>query len=84
MPVLRKGKHELVAQALAIGKSAVEASRAADYPDGSSFAPNARRRAQHPSIRARVAELQERGAELAATYAGWKMASTELAKNDSN
>ena len=73
MPVLRKGKHELVAQALAIGKSAVEASRAAGYPDGSSFAPNARKRAQHPGIRARVAELQERGAELAVIYAGWKM-----------
>jgi hypothetical protein len=74
MPVLRKPKHELVAQALAIGKSPVEASREAGYPDGSAFAPNARRRAQHPKIRARVAELQERGAELAAIYAGWKEA----------
>jgi hypothetical protein len=75
MPVLRKHKHELVAQALAVGKSTVEASRAANYPDGSSFASNARRRAQHPSIRARVAELQAKGAELAAVYAGWKEAS---------
>ena len=72
MPVLRKPKHELVAQALAAGRSAVEASRDAQYPDGSSFESNARRRAQHPSIRERVAELQGRGAELAAIYAGWK------------
>ena len=74
MPVLRKPKHELVAQALAAGRSAIEASREANYPERSvvSFAANARRRAQHPSIRARVAELQGRGAELAAIYAGWK------------
>jgi hypothetical protein len=77
MPVLRKPKHEIVAQALAAGRSPVEASREAGYPDGSSFAPNARKRAQHPRIRQRVTELQERGAALAAIVAGWKEAKKE-------
>jgi len=57
MPVLRNARHEIVAQELAAGKTAVEASRIAGYPDGSSFAPNARRRIQRADIRARIAEL---------------------------
>jgi hypothetical protein len=65
MPALKNPKQERVAQELAIGKSAEEASAALDA-DGrpiydtsaSSFASNARRRAQHPAIRARVAELR--------------------------
>lgn len=59
MPVLPNAKHEIVAQQLAAGKSPVEASRIAGYPEGSSFAPNARKRAQRLGIRMRKAELLE-------------------------
>jgi len=57
MPVLPNARHEIVAQELAAGRSMVEASRVAGYPDGSSFASNARKRAQRADIRARTAEL---------------------------
>lgn len=59
MPVLPNAKHEIVAQELAAGKSAVEASRIAGYPAGSSFEANARKRAQRFGIRMRKAELLE-------------------------
>jgi hypothetical protein len=58
VPVLRNPKHEKVAQELAKFKSPVEASQAAGYPPGSSFAANARKRVQRPDIRARVKEIQ--------------------------
>jgi phage terminase small subunit len=51
-------KLEAFAQAMAKGKSAVEAAREAGY-GGSSMASNAKRRAQMPAIRARVAELRQ-------------------------
>lgn len=57
---------EVVAQAIAAGKSPVEASEAAGYPKGSSFAANARKRAQRADVRARVREIQAIGAERAA------------------
>ena len=49
---------EKVAQELAKFKSPVEASKAAGYRPGSSFDSNARKRAQHPDVRARIAYLQ--------------------------
>jgi hypothetical protein len=65
---MRDPRHEIVAQAIASGKAAVEASEEAGYPPGSSFAANARKRAQRLDIKARVAELQapaEARAEMA-------------------
>jgi hypothetical protein len=61
MPAIKNPKLEAVAQELANGKSTEEASRAAGYPDGSSFKPNAKRRAQRPDVKARVAELRAPG-----------------------
>jgi|SRR5581483_5392304 len=52
-----KARLEVFAQALAAGHSPVEAARAAKYPNGSSFAANARKRAQRKDVKARVAEL---------------------------
>jgi hypothetical protein len=72
MPVLRNPRPEVVAQELAAGRSTAEASHEAGYPAGSSFSSNARKRAQRPGIRARVAEIQTRGAELAAIEAAWR------------
>jgi phage terminase small subunit len=51
-------KLEAFALAMAKGKSAPEAAREAGY-GGSSIASNAKRRAQMPSVRARVAELRQ-------------------------
>jgi hypothetical protein len=51
-------KLEAFAAAMAKGKSAVEAAREAGY-GGSSLASNAKRRAQIPSVRARVSELRQ-------------------------
>jgi hypothetical protein len=59
MPRLRNPKHEIVAQELAAGKTAVQASVAAGFP---SAAPNARRRAQRKEIKARVIEIREKAA----------------------
>jgi hypothetical protein len=64
----------LFAQELATGKSPLEASRLAGYPPGSSFGPNSRKRAGRPDIKARVAELQHRAAELAELDRGWVLA----------
>jgi len=55
---LRDPRHEMVAREMALGKSAVEACEIAGYPAGSSFGPNARKRAQRLDIKARIAELQ--------------------------
>jgi hypothetical protein len=66
MGVLSNPRHEKVAQELARFKSPVEASQAAGYPPGTSFAPNARRRAQQPNIRRRVKEIQTVSGVMAA------------------
>jgi hypothetical protein len=50
-------KLEAFAAELASGKSAVEAAKAVGY-DGSSLGSNAKKRAQRPDVRARVAELR--------------------------
>lgn len=66
MGVLKNPKHEMVAQELAAMRSAEEASATADYDTAaSSFAPNARKRAQRKDIRARVIEIQSAAAERA-------------------
>jgi hypothetical protein len=59
MGVLRNTKHEMVAQALAIGATTAEASHAAGIRAGSSFKSNAKKRAQRKDIKARVVELME-------------------------
>lgn len=70
MGILRNSKLEIVAQALAKGKSAEEASTLAGYDtEASSFAPNARKRAQNKGVRARVVEIQQIGAYCAAITA---------------
>jgi hypothetical protein len=65
MSVLRNPKHEIVAKALALGKTAEQASASPDAagnpvydPAASSFASNARKRAQRPDIRRRVDEIR--------------------------
>jgi hypothetical protein len=50
---------ECFAQALALGKKPSEAALIAGYPPGSSFANNARRRANRSDVKARVAELRK-------------------------
>ena len=66
MPILAHVKFKKVAQALFEGKSVGDASRAAGYDDKAScFEVNARKRAQHPQVRAYLAELQWRAAVLA-------------------
>ena len=62
MPVLSNPKHERFAQELSKGKTQEEAYKAAGY-DGS--APHACRMVKNGNIQARVAELQQRGAERA-------------------
>ena len=75
MPVLRNPRHEHVAQSLAALRSTYEACAAAGYnPANSSFKPNARKICQRKDIRARVAEIQARGAELAAIEFAWRKA----------
>lgn len=71
MAALRDRRHEKVAQLLAVMKSAEEASREAGYKDGSSFADNARKRANRPDIKARVAELQAKEADLVSINVEW-------------
>lgn len=61
---LKNRKYEVIAQQLARGATAVEASLAAGYPgDGSSFAANCRQRANFPQVKARVAALQAKALE---------------------
>ena len=50
---------EVFAQALATGKTPVEAAEAAGYPKGSCFANNARKRARRKDVKDMVAELQK-------------------------
>lgn len=57
--MLRNPRHEAVAQALFAGQKPEQASEAAGYDvKASSFAPNARKRAQRADIRARVEQLR--------------------------
>jgi erythromycin esterase-like protein len=50
---------EAFAQALATGVTPVQAARIAGYPNGSCFAPNARKCARRNDVTAMVAELQK-------------------------
>jgi hypothetical protein len=50
---------EAFAQALATGVTPVQAARIAGYPNGSCFAPNARKRARRNDVKAMVAELRK-------------------------
>jgi hypothetical protein len=50
---------EASARALATGVTPVQAARIAGYPNGSCFAPNARKRARRNDVKAIVAELQK-------------------------
>ena len=76
MPALRNPKHEKVALALFAGQSDEDSSAAAGYDTkASSFAANARKRAQRHGIPERVAELRaehaakdEEGASLTLDY----------------
>lgn len=62
MPVLKDARQEKFAQALAKGMTQVAAAVAAGYAANDATAA---RRANSPSVRARVAELQGRAAEKA-------------------
>ena len=57
MGILADPRHEIVAQELARGKSPAEASRTAGYRPGTSFASNARKRAQRDDIKRRIHEI---------------------------
>jgi hypothetical protein len=50
---------EAFAQVLATGVTPVQAARIAGYPNGSCFAPNARKRARRNDVKAMVAELRK-------------------------
>lgn len=90
MAVLDNARHERIAQLLAANCSAEEASAQAGYDrNKSSFAPNARKRAQRPEIRARVKELQGQVADrLVDVTAEWiqqrvaKIAAAEIPIED--
>lgn len=70
MSSLRNPKHEIVAQELAAGKTPEQASDLAGYDrSASSFASNARKRAQRKDIRERLKEIQAIGAKCAAVTA---------------
>jgi hypothetical protein len=73
MPVLGNPRHERVAQLLAAGCSAEDASAQAGYDiRTSSFAPNARKRAQRRDIQTRRKELQGQVADhLVEVTAEW-------------
>jgi hypothetical protein len=71
MAALRDRRHEKVAQLLATMKTPEEASREAGYRDGTSFIDNARKRANRPDIKKRVAELQAREADLVSIDVAW-------------
>jgi phage terminase small subunit len=65
-------KYEVIAQQLARGATAIEASLAAGYrSDGSAFAANCRQRAAYPQIKARVAALQAKALEKVNLDLGW-------------
>lgn len=72
MAALKNRRFEHVAQALFLMKTPEQASADAGFnTKGSSFASNARKRAQHPLIKARVAELQSQAAAVAIIDAAW-------------
>jgi hypothetical protein len=73
MAALRDRRHEKVAQLLAVMTDYEEASRQAGYKNGSSFRANARKRSHRPDIKARVAELQAKEADLVSIDAAWIM-----------
>jgi hypothetical protein len=81
MGILRNPQLEIVAQELAAGKLPEPASAAAGYDTAaSSFAPNARRRAQNAKVRARVVEIQQIGARCAAISAEMLIVEAEEAR----
>ncbi len=61
----RWNKLDIVAEEIASGKTNVEASRIAGYPPGKSFAANAKKRAQNPYVRDRVARYRRIAANAA-------------------
>jgi hypothetical protein len=63
MPVLKNAKHELFAQAIAKGKTQIEAHELAGYKVS---APNASKMASLPDVIKRVQEITSKGAEKAA------------------
>lgn len=71
MSALWNQKLEVVAQELAAGKTPLEASEAAGYPSAaSSFASNARKRAQRADVRKRVREIRAPAIKRAEDGAG--------------
>jgi hypothetical protein len=69
---LSNRKLEIVAQQLAKGATAQEASIAAGYrTGGAAFASNCRQRAAYPEVKARVAVLQDKAAERLSVSLGW-------------
>lgn len=71
MGVLTEPRLELLAQALAAGKTVIEASKAAGYKNGTSFASNARKRAQRKDVKARILEIQTISGVFAAVDAAY-------------
>lgn len=61
----RWNKLDIVAEEIAAGKTNVEASRIAGYPPGTSFAANAKKRAQSSYVRDRVARYRRISANAA-------------------
>lgn len=70
---LRNRRHEAVCWHLARGATQEAACREAGAldPNGSSFAPNARRLCQRPEIRERAEEITRMEAESIGIYAAW-------------
>lgn len=80
---LKNRKHERVAHGLACGKTSYDACRWIDDdgrltgaidPNGSSYAPNARRLCQRAEIRERVVEIARMESDAVGVYAGWILA----------
>lgn len=61
MPRGSRARLEVFAEALAAGKTPVEAARIAKYPQGTSFAANARKRAVRKDVKALVEKLKAPG-----------------------
>jgi phage terminase small subunit len=71
MPLSNR-KLEIVAQQLAKGATAAEASIAAGYrTNGAAFAANCRQRANYPEVKSRVAALQSKAAERLTVDLAW-------------
>jgi hypothetical protein len=69
---LSNRKLEIVAQQLAKGATAAEASIAAGYrTNGAAFAANCRQRANYPEVKSRVAALQAKAAERLTVDLAW-------------